>query len=69
MSNLKKIRSVGAVSFRADGKRDMRTLIVAFRNFADAANKSILIHVFGLRFSVDLDHCHGNFREMENKFL
>ena len=66
MSNLKKIRSVGAELFHADGRTDMRTLIVAFRNFADTSKKSVLIHISGLRFSFDVDHCQSNFREMKN---
>jgi hypothetical protein len=66
MSNLKKIRSVGAELFHADEQTDMRTLIVPFRNFADAPKKSVLIHISGLRFSVNLDHCQSNFREIEN---
>jgi hypothetical protein len=66
MSNLKKIRSVGAKLFHADGRTDMRTLIVPFRNFADAPKKSVLIHIYDLRFSVNFDHCQSNFREMEN---
>jgi hypothetical protein len=33
------IRPVGAELCRADGRTDMTKLIVAFRNFANAANK------------------------------
>jgi hypothetical protein len=36
MSNFMKIRPVGAELFHADGRTDMRKLIVAFRNLANA---------------------------------
>jgi len=36
ISNLLKIRPVGAELFHADGQTDMKKLIVAFRNFANA---------------------------------
>jgi len=39
MSNLEKIRSVGAEFCNADGHTDMRTLIVAFHNFADTPKR------------------------------
>jgi len=44
----------------------MRLLIVALNNFDDASKKSVLIQISGLRFSVDLDVCQSNFREMKN---
>ena len=34
-----KIRSVGAEFLHADGQADMTKVTVAFRNFANAANK------------------------------
>ena len=34
-----KIRPVGAELFHADGRTDIKTLIVAFRNFANAPKK------------------------------
>jgi hypothetical protein len=36
ISNLLKIRPLGAEFFHADGQTDMTKLIVAFRNFANA---------------------------------
>jgi hypothetical protein len=36
MSNFMKIRPVGAELFHADGRTDMKKLIVVFRNFANA---------------------------------
>jgi len=35
-----KIRPVGAELFDADGRTDVKKLIFAFRNFANAANKT-----------------------------
>jgi hypothetical protein len=40
ISNLIKIRPVGAELFHADGQTDTTKLIVAFRNFAKAPNVS-----------------------------
>jgi hypothetical protein len=40
MSDLKKIRPVGEESFNAGRRTDMTKLIVAFRNFAKAPNKT-----------------------------
>jgi hypothetical protein len=39
ISNLMKIRSVGAELFLADGRTDITKLIVAFRNFVNAPKK------------------------------
>jgi len=36
ISNLMKMSPVGAELFHADGRTDMKKLIVAFRNFANA---------------------------------
>jgi hypothetical protein len=41
ISNLMKIRSVGAKLFHADVERDMPKLIVAFRNFAKAPRNGV----------------------------
>ena len=38
MSNLIKIRPVGAELFHSDGQTDMLKLIVSFRNFTNAPN-------------------------------
>jgi hypothetical protein len=43
MSNLMKIRPLGAELFHADGQTDMTKLIVAFRNFAKAPKNEIRI--------------------------
>jgi hypothetical protein len=40
-SNFMKIRPVGAELFHFDGRTDMTKLIVAFRNFANAPNKTV----------------------------
>ena len=39
-----KIRPVGAELFYADRRTDMKKLIVAFRNFANAPNKDISLY-------------------------
>ena len=41
--NFIKTRPVGAELLHAYGRTDMRKLIVAFRNFANAAEKSLLL--------------------------
>jgi len=41
ISNLMKIRPVGAELFHVDGRADMTKLIVAFRNFATALKKTV----------------------------
>jgi hypothetical protein len=40
ISDFIKFRPVGAKLFRADGQTDMTKLMVAFRNFANAPNKT-----------------------------
>jgi len=42
ISNLMKIRPVGAELFHADGRTDMTKLIVAFRYFVEAPKKRLL---------------------------
>jgi hypothetical protein len=42
--NFAKIRPVGAEMFHADGQTFMTKLILAFRNFANASNKSLVGH-------------------------
>ena len=38
-----KIRPAGVELFHADGRTDMRKLLVAFRNFPNAPNKALFI--------------------------
>jgi len=42
LSNIKKIRPVGAELFHADRQKDMMKLTVAFRNFAKASKKLVV---------------------------
>ena len=42
MSNLNKIRPVGAEFFHADGQTDMTKLIIAVRNFAKAPKNNLI---------------------------
>ena len=43
VSNFMKIRPVGVELFHAEGRTDMRKLVVAFRNFAKAPNNALFI--------------------------
>jgi hypothetical protein len=49
VSNLIKIRPVGAELLHADGRTDMTKLIVAFRNFANAPKNSTINNILFLR--------------------
>jgi hypothetical protein len=57
-----KIRPVGAELFHADGKRDMKKLIVSFRNFWKGPNKGFSLIITFFMYSFILEVKAGNFK-------
>jgi hypothetical protein len=49
ISNFMKIRPVGAELFHADRRTDMMKLIVTFRNFANASEKSKIVSAYNIK--------------------